>query len=84
MGSTFIDIWLVAEGTDSGRWFVIHTQQPRFVMEIGDADDGGYQSGDVMLIDECLDASMLASLAREAGEVFAEYDRQLPDEDEDY
>jgi len=48
-------------------------------MEICDEDDG-YSSGDTLMIDECLDALLLARLAREAGEIFARYDRELKDE----
>jgi len=74
MGISFIDEWLVAEGAESGRWYVVHTQYPRFVIEICDLDDGGYESGQSEVFDECLDASLLARLAREAGEVFARFD----------
>lgn len=70
----YIDEWLVAEGTDSGRWYVVHTQRPRFVLEICDTEDGGYESGETMMIDACEDAGLLARLAREAGEIFAAYD----------
>ena len=80
MAITFIDTWLIAEGSDSGRWFVVHTQQPRFILEMTDTNDGGYESGETMMIDKCLDASRLASLARQAGEVFVEYDRNLPED----
>jgi len=81
MAITYIDEWLVAEGTDSGRWYVIHTISPRFIMEICDEDeDAGYSSGETLMIDNCLDASLLARLARKAGEVFARYDKELEDE----
>lgn len=76
MGISFIDEWLVAEGTQSGRWYVVHTIEPRFIIEICD-EDNGYSSGEIMMIDECLDASLLARLAREAGETFAQYDKEL-------
>jgi len=79
MGISFIDEWLVAEGASSGRWYVIHTIGPRFIIEICDEDDGSYSSGETMMIDEFYDASLLAKLAREAGEVFARYDRELED-----
>lgn len=75
MGISFTDEWLVAKGTESGRWYVVHTQYPKFLMEICDCDDGGYESGHTDLYDECLDVSLLARLAREAGEVFARYDQ---------
>lgn len=80
MAITFIDSWLVAEGTDSGRWYVIYMQEPRFVVEICDAEDGGYESGEFMVFDECTDAGVLAKLVREAGMVFTDYDRDLADE----
>ena len=80
MGISFIDEWLVAEGTDSGRWYIIHAVEPRFIMEMLDEDDGGYSSGEAFIIDECLDASLMAKLAREAGEAFEKYDRELEDE----
>lgn len=83
MGITFIDIWLVAEGTDSGRWYVVHTQRPRFIVEMCDIDGDGYESGETVMIDGCLDASLLAALARQAGEVFARYDRDLPSAEND-
>lgn len=79
MGISFIDEWLVAEGTQSGRWYVIHTIKPRFILEICDEDEG-YSSGETLIIDECLDASLLARLAREAGDIFARYDKELEDE----
>ena len=77
MGITFIDEWLVAEGTSSDRWYVVHTTYPRFILEMLDESDGSYTSGQTMLIDECLDASVLARFARLAGEVFGDYDRNL-------
>jgi len=77
MGITFIDEWLVAEGANSERWYVVHTQFPRFVLEMGDNEDVGYESGQAELFDECLDAALLAKLARQAGEVFADYDKKL-------
>lgn len=80
MGISFIDEWLVAEGTDSGRWYVVHTQYPRFLMEISDSQDGGYDSGQVNLYDVCLDSSFLARLARQAGEVFARYNQDLSED----
>ena len=82
MAISFIDKWLIAEGSDSDRWYVVHTQFPRFIMEMQDSDECGYESGHCEIFDECLDASLLAKLAREAGEVFAEYDRKS-DDDED-
>jgi len=80
MGISFIDEWLVAEGTESGRWYVVHTQYPRFLMEISDRDDCGYESSHTEIYDECLDASLLARLARQAGEVFARYDQDLAED----
>ena len=77
MAITFIDEWLVAEGTQSGRWFVVHTQRPRFIMEFCDTDDDGYESGHTEFYDECLDAALLAKLARQAGDVFVDYDKKL-------
>jgi len=77
MAISIIDKWLVAEGTDSGRWYIVHTAWPRFILEMCDDDDGGYGSGESVQIDKCLDASLLAKLSREAGEVYAAYDRNL-------
>ena len=76
MAITKIDAWLIAEGSESGRWYVVHALEPRFILEIIDVDDG-YESGETMLLDPCEDAALLARLAREAGELFAAYDRQL-------
>jgi hypothetical protein len=75
MAISFIDEWLVAEGTDSGRWYVIHTLKPRFIIEICNTDDG-YESGESLVIDDCIDAQLLAKLARQAGDVFVEYDKR--------
>ncbi len=77
MAITFIDEWLVAEGTNSDRWYVVHTQFPRFVIEMCDNDYGGYESGEFDCFDECPDASLLAKLARQAGEIFRDYDKKL-------
>jgi len=79
MGITFIDEWLIAEGA-SGRWYVIHTIGPRFIMEMCDEKNGGYSSAETMMIDECFDALLLAKLARLASEAFAKYDKELEDE----
>ena len=76
MGITFIDTWLIAEGLDSGRWYVIHTQNPRFILEMTDTGFG-YESGDFILIDECFDADVMARFAREAGEAMSRYDDEL-------
>jgi len=76
MGISFIDEWLVADGSDSGRRFIVHTQYPRFVLEMCDLDNGGYESGQFDYFDECLDAALLAKLARQAGEVFARFDQE--------
>lgn len=76
MAISFIDEWLIAEGDRSGRWYVVHTQHPRFVLEIIDADDGGYESGECEVIDFTPDAVLIARLARRAGEVFAQWDRK--------
>ena len=84
MALTFIDSWLVAEGTDSGRWYIVHTQEPLLIIEIRDRDDGGYESGDVLLLDNCADAAILAALMREAGDIFAAYDRGLDKEREHF
>ena len=77
MSISFIDEWLVAEGTVSNRWYVVHTLYPRFVIEMCDCDDGGYESGQFEFYDECLDASLLARLSREAGVVFSQYVKDL-------
>ena len=77
MPVTFIDELLVAQGAGNDRWYVIHTIYPRFILEICDDADGGYSSGESMFIDECLDAPLLARLARLAGEIFRSYDRDL-------
>jgi len=75
-----MDRWLIAEGTESGRWYVVHTHRPRFVLEIVDRDDGGYESGESLIMDACDDVALLARLAREAGEVFAARDRSDTDD----
>ena len=80
MGISFIDKWLVAEGTNSSRRYVVHTQFPRFILEMCDNEDGGYESSHIEIYDECLDASLLARLGRQAGEVFRDYDKDLAEE----
>ncbi|TKJ35804.1 MAG: hypothetical protein CEE38_14465 [Planctomycetes bacterium B3_Pla] len=74
MGILFKDEWLVAEGSESGREYIVHTQHPRFVMEMCRYPDGTYESGQFEYFDECLDVVLLARLARQAGLVFARYD----------
>jgi hypothetical protein len=80
MPLSYIDQWLIAEGAESGRWFVVHTQPPEFIVEILDREDGGYESGEVQMREFCADASLLARLMREAGEQFARYDADLQKE----
>ena len=75
MGYSAIDEWLIAEGMTSGRRYIVHTERPRFILEICDCEDGGYQCGETIMIDVCRDTARLAYLARRAGEIFAQYDR---------
>ena len=77
--------WLFGDDIDGDRNFVIHTEHPRFIVEVHDRADGGYdsQADDFTWLDEPpMDAALLARLASESGEAFAEYDRRLENESE--
>ena len=73
--------WLFAEEMGGELNYVIHMHHPQFILEIIDRADGGYESGEFEFFgDPPLDAALLARLARQAGEAFAEYDRRLENE----
>jgi hypothetical protein len=81
--------WLFGENIDGKRQFIIHTQEPRFIGEIVDTDDGFNEITKVQFIDEPefpLPAKKggklakgLARLMREAGEALIKYDKNLDD-----
>ena len=81
---TNIPKWLIAEDVECSRWFIVHTQFPRFVAEIFDDEETGgniigFPKGEVVMIDQYpVDesaASSLAKLMREAGEALTRYDQ---------
>jgi hypothetical protein len=75
------DRWIFGEGLDGKRQYVFHSQYPRFVAEIFDAADGGNFIGDFDFIDSSpLDATILAALARDAGDALFEYDKILAED----
>ena len=73
--------WLIAEDVSCARWFIVHTEFPRFIGEIFDDEEGGnvigLPKGEVILIDQYpADESAaveLARLMREAGEALNLY-----------
>ena len=72
--------WLIAEDVDCTRWFMIHTEYPRFIAEIFDDEETGgniigFPKGEVDFIDNPPTiAPELASLMREAGDALVKYD----------
>lgn len=72
--------WLIAEDVNCTRWFIVHTQFPRFIAEIFDDEETGgsiigFPKGEVKLIDKPVpDAQKLARLMRQAGEALNDYD----------
>ncbi|NIP26662.1 MAG: hypothetical protein GWN94_19825 [Phycisphaerae bacterium] len=78
MGYAKFDKWLIAENVDGSRQYIIHTQEPRFIGEILDNEEGGKDVNEFIWLDEPpLDVSFMARLMREAGEAINEYDRNL-------
>jgi len=73
-----LDRWLIAENIESSRQYIIHTQQPRFIGEILDNEDGGNDVTELIWIDEPPpNAGFLARLMREAGDAINDYDSNL-------
>ena len=78
--------WIVGEDLD-GRWYLIHTTEPRFVCEVFDADDeeailapfsfagGEYQLANFVWYDEVPPKKKLRSLLSAGCRVLAEYDQ---------
>ena len=73
--------WLIAEDVNCTRWFIVHTQFPRFIGEIFDDEETGGNiigspKGKIELIDEPLFiTATLANLMREAGDALLKYDK---------
>lgn len=80
------DQWIIGEGLESpGRWYVIHTRSPRFIVEVVDeaewVPDGlswSLANGQIAVnpefIDEPPTGSSLDSLMFELAEVLDDYD----------
>lgn len=75
--------FLIAEDVACEKWFIVHTEFPRFIGEIFDNDDGtqtiGFPKGEIVMIDNYPAdenaGSKLAKLMRQAGDALVEYDR---------
>lgn len=73
---------MFAENMDGQRFFVVHTQVPRFIAEFCEGSDG-YTGEVIQWIDHPREetagdlASTVARLMREAGEALHEYDARL-------
>jgi hypothetical protein len=80
--NTHLPKWLIAEDVACEKWFIIHTEFPRFIGEIIENDDGsqtiGFPKGEIEMIDNYpadeKAAQKLAPLMRQAGEALTEYD----------
>ena len=75
--------WLIAEEVNCTRWFMVHTEFPRFIGEIFDDEETGgniigLPKGEIEFIDNIPIGEKthikLARLMREAGEALIEYD----------
>ena len=75
--------WLIAEDVNCTRWFIVHTEFPRFIGEIFDDDETGgniigLPKGKIEMIDQYPISESagpkLAKLMREAGEALIKYD----------
>jgi hypothetical protein len=75
--------WLIAEDVQCTRWFIVHTEFPRFVGEIFDNEEVGgniigFPKGEVVMIDsypiDRRTAPAIAKLMREAGDALLKYD----------
>jgi hypothetical protein len=51
---------------ENDRIWVLHCHDPRFLLEFGPAGEG-----DLLLIDECSDFQLLATLKEQAGKFYA-------------
>lgn len=83
------DIWIVGEGLEEpGRWYVIHTGEPRFIAEICDEDEagvGGIQwvlangqiAQNIVFDDEPPCGDALDALIFRLGEVVETYDARV-------
>jgi len=75
------DRWVFGEGLNGKRRYILRMQYPRFVAKIFVADDGENFIGDFDFIDPlAIDATILAALARDAGDALVEYDRKLAED----
>ncbi len=87
MAISKFDKWLIAENVDGNRQYIIHTHRPRFIAEVLDNEVCGNNITEFEWIDDPWEfykdkatddiASILARLAREAGDALNEYDRNL-------
>jgi len=75
--------WLIAEDVECSRWFIVHTEFPRFIGEIFDDEETGgniigFPKGKIVMIDNVpIDESAgpkIARLMREAGDALQKYD----------
>lgn len=75
--------WLIAEDVKCTRWFIVHTEFPRFIGEIFDDEETGgniigLPKGKIEFIDNVPIGEethiKLARLMREAGEALSDYD----------
>lgn len=85
------DEWIIGEGLESpGRWYVIHTQEPRFLVEIIDEDDprfldfgwtwalsNGQIAANPQFWDTPPQGKALDKLILSLGEILDDYDERL-------
>lgn len=80
---TNIPKWLIAEDVRCERWFIMHTEWPRFVGEIFEDEETGVETigfpeGEIEFVDQVnfgqKTAQKMARLMREAGEALELYD----------
>lgn len=78
------DKWIIGDGTETGREYLIHTEYPRFIgiIDLFSTDHNNLK--DITFLDELRpDASKIATLMREAGEAIAQYYADLEEEDDE-
>ena len=70
--------FLFCENLDGSRYFVFHTEKPKFLVEFIETGEGYEQSEGVTFFDKPPEnASQIARLMREAGDFLVEYDTNL-------
>ena len=80
MSISKLPIFLFAENLTGSRYFVFHTQKPRFLAEFTEDEDGTESAWDqdITWIDEPpADAALIAKLMRKAGDFLNDYDKNL-------